>query len=253
MSSGGNLHCIWMPRMFRIANPLPAVNAAYMRKTVYTEIAYIFALTTLAFGTALMVYGDFGMSMVLSPAYIVHLYFSQFWPFFSFAAAEYVLQAILLLTLILIMGKAKISYLLSFGATVFYGIVLDGAIKMTALLPANLYLRIAVYVVGGVICCGSLALLFSSYLPPAAYELFSKEISSKTRKPVHMIVNYYNIGSLLLGVVLSLAFFGKLRGIGIGTVICTVVYGTLIRLFQVFYNKQFQFQDRFPWRKQFED
>lgn len=222
------------------------------KPVIYTEIAYFAALILLALGTALMVYGDFGMSMVLAPAYILHLYLSQFLPFFSFGVAEYVLQAIVLLLLTLVMRKAKLSYLLSFAATVLYGIILDSAIFLTAFLPQSIYLRAAAYGVGGIVCCSALALLFGCYLPPAAYELFSKEVAAKTGRPVHKIVNYYNIGSLMLSVTFSFVLFGRLRGVGIGTVICAFSYGFLIRNFQILYSKCFRFADRFPYRPYFE-
>ena len=222
------------------------------KPVIYTEIAYFAAMILLALGTALMVYGDFGMSMVLAPAYILHLYLSRFLPFFSFGVAEYVLQAAVLLLLTLIMRKGKMAYLLSFAATVLYGIILDSAIFLTAFLPQSIYLRIAAYVIGGIVCCSALALLFGCYLPPAAYELFSKEIAAKTGRPVHKIVNYYNIGSLTISVLFSLLLFGQLRGVGIGTVICAFSYGFLIRKFQVLYSRYFRFVDRFPYRPYFE-
>ena len=114
-----------------------------MKKPVfYTEIAYFAALALLAFGTALTAYGDLGISMVVAPAFLLHLYISQFLPWFSFGIAEYVLQAIVLLVLIIVLRKAKLSYLLSFVATLFYGFVLDGSMMLTALLPVNLWLPV---------------------------------------------------------------------------------------------------------------
>ena len=224
-----------------------------MKKPVfYTEIAYFLGLVLLAVGTALTAYGNFGISMVVAPAYILHLHVSQFWTFFSFGVAEYLLQGIVLLLLVLILRKAKIMYLLSFLVTLLYGFCLDGAMSLTALLPDNVYCQVAAYVIGAIICCNALALLFCSYLPPEAYELFSKEIAGKLHKPVHLVVNFYNLGSLLIAVILSLVFFGRPQGIGIGTVVCAFVYGFVIRFFQKIYNKLFCFKDKFPLRKHFE-
>ena len=225
-----------------------------MKKPVfYTEIAYFLGLVLLACGTALTAYGNLGISMVVAPAYLLHLYLSQFWSFFSFGVAEYLLQGIVLLLLVLILKKAKIMYLLSFLVTLLYGFLLDGAMSLTALLPENVYLQAAAYVIGAIICCNALALLFCSYFPPEAYELFSKEIAGKLGKPVHSVVNFYNLGSLLIAVILSLVFFGRLQGIGIGTVVCAFVYGFVIRFFQKIYNKLFCFADKFPLRKHFEE
>ena len=224
-----------------------------MKKTVfYTELAFFVGLAFLAFETALTAYGNVGISMVVAPAYVLHLYVSQFLPWFSFGVAEYVLQAIVLLVLIIILRKVKWTYLLSFGVTLLYGVLLDTSMMLTALLPANPYLQVATYIVGAIICCGSLALLFVSYFPPEAYELFSKEISARFNKPIHRIVNFYNLSSLLVSVILSLTLFGGIKGIGIGTVACAFLYGFVINFFQKVYGKIFNFKDKFAWRERFD-
>mgnify|MGYP003445693350 CR=1 FL=1 len=70
--------------------------------TFYTESAYIVGLIMLAFGTALMTRGGYGMSMVVAPAYILHLKLSEIWPFFTFGVAEYLLQAVIILLMMII-------------------------------------------------------------------------------------------------------------------------------------------------------
>ena len=225
-----------------------------MKKTTfYTELAFFAGIALLAFGTALTAYGNIGISMVVAPAFILHLYLSQFLPWFSFGVAEYILQAIVLLVLVLVLGKGKWMYLLSFCVTILYGFALDASMMVTALLPENMYLQIAAYIVGAVICCSALALLFSSYFPPEAYELFSKELAAKFHKPVHKVVNVYNLCSLLLSVILSFALFGGIKGIGIDTVVCAFAYGFIINFFQKTYEKHFCFEDKLPWRKYFEE
>ena len=218
----------------------------------YTEIAYVLGLIMLAGGTALMVFGNFGMSMVVAPAYILHLYISQFLPFFSFGMAEYTLQAVVLLVMMLILRKVKLTYFLSFLVAVFYGFALDGALLLTSLIPELLVFRILAYSVGALICCASLSLLFTSYLPPEAYEMFVKEIAHRFKKPVHKMKMFYDYGSLAVAIILSLVFFGKLLGIGIGTVVCTIVFGFIIRGFQKLFDKIFKFEDGFKWRSFFE-
>lgn len=225
-----------------------------MKKPVFhTELAFFIGLALLALGTSLTAYGNIGISMVVAPAYVLHLYVSQFLPWFSFGVAEYVFQAAVLLVLTLVLRKAKWGYLLSFCVTLLYGFALDGFMRLTAMLPQNFYGQIIAYVVGAVICCNALSLLFCSYFPPEAYELFSKEIAAKLHKPVHKVVNVYNLCSLLLAVIFSLALFHNIQGIGIGTVICAFVYGFIINFFQTLYGKLFRFEDKFPWRKYFED
>ena len=43
-----------------------------MKKTFYCEAAYAIGLACLALSTALMATADFGLSMVVAPAYILH-------------------------------------------------------------------------------------------------------------------------------------------------------------------------------------
>ena len=48
----------------------------------------ILRIVILALGTALMEHADFGVSMVVAPAYLVHLKLRQTITFFSFGMAE---------------------------------------------------------------------------------------------------------------------------------------------------------------------
>ncbi len=235
--------------------------------TFYTEIAYFIGLFFLAFGTALTVYGGFGISMVVAPAYILHLFVSQFLPFFSFGMAEYTLQAIILIILSLILRKAKWSYLLSFAAAILYGLALDLSTKLTAFLPQLLALRISVYLIGVVIICASVALLFSAYLPPEAYEMFVKEFAAKFKKPIPAVKVIYDCSSLVIALLLCTillapfkadSFIGVINnfmacGISIGTVACAFINGPIIGLFQKLYSKIFVFTDGLKLRKYFEN
>ena len=74
-----------------------------MKKTLHSETAYLLGILALAFGTALMEKADFGVSMVVAPAYLVYLKVSEILPSFTFGMAEYSLQALLIIVLSFIM------------------------------------------------------------------------------------------------------------------------------------------------------
>ena len=233
----------------------------------YTEIAFFLGLALLAFGTALTVYGGFGMSMVVAPAYILHLFVSQFFSWFSFGMAEYTLQAFILIILMIIMRKAKWSYLLSFASAVLYGLILDLSTKLTDLFPAILGLQIGMYVLGIIIICAAVAMLFAAYFPPEAYEMFVKEFATKFKKPMHKVKIIYDCASLVIAIILCIVLFAPFKadsiigvyenfkgcGIDIGTVVCAFLNGILIGLFQKLYSKIFNFKDKFKLRKYFEE
>ena len=88
------------------------------KRTFSTELAYLAGILILALGTAFMERADFGMSMVVAPAYIIHRKVSETWPFYTFGMSEYVLQACLLAILSLLMRRVKKGYLCSFGTAI---------------------------------------------------------------------------------------------------------------------------------------
>ena len=225
------------------------------KKIFSNELAYILALLTLAFGTALMEAANFGVSMVVAPAYILHLKISQFLPFFSFGMAEYSLQAVLLIVTILVMRRFKLSYLFSFVTAVLYGFTLDAFIRFVDLIPCDSFpVRVLFYLVGMLFCSIGVSLFFHSYISPEAYELFVKEISGRMQVDIHKFKTVYDCVSCLVSVLLSFAFFGlwHFEGVKLGTVFCALVNGWIIGLCSKFFNKHWHFEDKLPLRPLFE-
>ena len=86
-----------------------------MKKPVlYTEAAYGLGMVGLSFSVALMTRADFGVSMVVAPAYLLYLKLNPLFPFFTFGMAEYTLQAALLLFTVLAVRKFRPYFLFSF-------------------------------------------------------------------------------------------------------------------------------------------
>ena len=225
------------------------------QKILYSEFAYILGLFILAFGTALMEKADFGLSMVVAPAYLLHLKISQFLPFFSFGMAEYTLQAVLILMMILLLRKAKFSYFFSFVTAVIYGFMLDGAMAILApVVLESFFLRLLFYISGMLFGSFSIALLFNTYLSPEAYELFVKALSQHFGFDLYKCKTIYDCTSCLISVILSFAFFGlwHFEGIKWGTVITALLNGTLIGFMTKLQAKFWKFEDKFPWRKHFD-
>lgn len=224
------------------------------KKVFYTELSYVLGLVIMAFSAAFTVKADFGMSMVVAPAYLLHLKLSQLLPWFSFGVAEYVFQGLLVLLLVVIMRKFKFYYLLSFVTAVLYGTLLDGAILLISPLPADSFaIRVLWYVIGTVCCSFAVSLFFHTYLAPEAYELVVKEIAAKTKKDINIIKTAYDCISVVLGIALSFCFFGfgTFEGVKLGTVICAVVNGFLIGRFSKLLERFFEFKNKFNLEKYF--
>lgn len=225
-----------------------------MKKTFYTELAYVFGLIALALGTAFMERADFGVSMVVAPAYILHLKISQFLPFFSFGMAEYTLQGVILILMMILLCRVKLSYLFSFVTAVLYGFILDASIALVALIPGSgIALSIVYYVVGMIACSIGVSLLFHTYISPEAYELFVKEVSAKMHVDIHKFKTGYDCVSCLISVILSFAFFGlwHFEGVKLGTVFCALINGSIIGVCTKIFEKAFTFKDGLKLRRFF--
>ncbi len=232
------------------------MDKRYMKKkTFYTETAYFTGLIILAIGTAFMETADLGLSMVVAPAYILHLKISEFLPFFTFGMAGYTFQALLLILLICVLRKFRVSFLFSFVTAVIYGFLLDGAMLLVSPVEADgIVARIVLYAFGMVLGAAGIAFIFHTYIAPEVYELAVKEISVKYNFDVPKVKTVYDCISCLLAVVLSFMFFGfgHFEGVKTGTVICAFVNGSLIGLFSKLYEKLWVFKDGLKLRKYFD-
>jgi uncharacterized membrane protein YczE len=220
----------------------------------YTELAYVFGILALAFGTALMVKADFGVSMVVAPAYLVFLKLSQILPFVTFGMAEYLFQAILLIAMIMVLKRFKIWYMFSFITAVFYGICLDLFIRLVSPMTMVTFpSRLFFYVIGGGFCAMGIAFIFRTYIAPEVYELFVKEISSRYKIDIHRFKMIYDMMSCVVSIALSFVFFGWLQfeGVKWGTAILAVVNGKAIGLFNHLFDRMFYYEDGLPFRRFF--
>lgn len=226
-----------------------------MRKKFSTELAYVFGIVFVAFGVVLMEKADFGVSMVVAPAYLLYRWLSPMWGFVTFGMAEYCLQAVLLLAMILIIRRFRLSYLFSFATAVIYGFVLDGFMALGTVLPADLvWQRIIYYILGMLFCAAGVSAMFHTYISPEVYELFVKEVSNRFRFNINKFKTAYDCTSCLIGIMLSFMAFGvwHFEGVKWGTIVCAMINGWIISRISTFYEKHWTFYDRFNWRKYFE-
>lgn len=230
-------------------------NTALKKITFPTELSYLVGLVLLALGTALMELANFGISMIVAPAYILHLKMSEFFPFFSFGMAEYIFQGFLIVVLAIIMRKFKLAYLLSFITAIIYGLMLDGWIYVVSFIPCDtMPSRLSVYIGGFLICAVGVAFLFHTYLPQEAYELFVAEITRCFGLELRRVKTIYDYSSCLFSILLSFIFFGfgHFEGIKLGSVICALINGLTIGLFSRLLENIFDFDDKLKLRAFFQ-
>ena len=221
-----------------------------MKKKFYCEASYLMGLVLLAFGASLMTRADFGLSMIIAPAFII----SEFFSFMTFGMAEYLFQALLLILLVIFVRRFKFTYLLSFLTAVLYGMMLDGCLYLLAFLgEINIAVRIMFYLIGLFTTSLGATFMFHTYISAEVYELFVKEVTERFGWKLGAVKTIYDIMSFVLAVIMSFAFFGfgHFEGIGVGTLFCALVNGRLISTFGSLLEKRFDFVDHFPLRRYF--
>ena len=204
-----------------------------MKRTFSTELAYVFGIVFVAWGVVLMEKADFGVSMVVAPAYLLYRW--------------------LLLVMCLLL-RFRVSYLFSFVTAVVYGFVLDAFMLLGAALPAgSVWLRVIYYALGMLFCAAGVSAMFHTYISPEVYELFVKEVSAHFGADINRFKTGYDCVSCLVGVAMSFLAFGlwHFEGVKWGTILCALINGYIIGRFSAFYEEHWTFCDRFPWRKYF--
>ncbi len=227
------------------------------KKGFYTEVAYLIGIVGIALGVGFMERADFGLSMVVAPAYVLHRTVSVIpgFEFFTFGVAEYTLQAVLLVLLAAVVRKFRLSYLFSFVTAVVYGYVLDLILLLMPQISAeNYFLRILFFILGEFFCSVGVSMMFHTYISPEAYELFVSEVSKTYHLKTHKVKTVYDCVSCVVGIILSFVFFGfgSFVGIGWGTVICALINGAIIGGMSKLEDRWFEFKDGLPLRKYFE-
>ncbi len=213
------------------------------------EAAYVCALVLLAFSVAMTAAADFGVSMVVAPAYILSLKTGL-----TFGLCEYICQSALFIALCLLIGRLRAVYFCAFLSTVLYGAALD---MWRLLIPAfnpsvtppgafPFAVRVALLAVGMTLSALAIALCFRSYIYPQVNDFFVQAVSGRFGIDRTRFKIGYDATSLLLACAMTLLFFGALRGLGVGTLVMTVLNGLLIDLWGRLLDAAFDFTPRFP-------
>ena len=215
-----------------------------------SELAYVAGLVLIALGVAFMEKADFGVSMIVAPAYILYRWLNPMWSAFTFGTAEYCFQAVLLVLMCLVMRKFRVSYLLSFATAFIYGFILDCCMLLVANIPTTMICRVIWYVLGALLGPAGVCFMFHTYLSAEVYELLVKEVSHHFGIEITKFKTWYDRGSCLVGLVMSFAVFGLWQFVGVkwGTILSAVFNGPIIGKLSKFYARTFAFRDALPWR-----
>lgn len=202
------------------------------------ELALIAGLVCASIAVCLLLKSGLGVSVISSVA--LSLYYSA--PVLSFGTWNIIFQIGVLLLLIAILKKVNISYFVSLGVGVVFGILLDVMKPIVFSLPDETWL-IPVYVAASMLIISvGITFFMKCQMPLLPCDIFVRNIVIEKHLPLGRTKTIFDISCLIFAIAVSLIFAGAIRDIGIGTVISAVFTGTLVALVSKGISKVFDFR-----------
>jgi len=196
-------------------------------------INWILGMVLCTLGLCISTKSGLGLSMIGATPYIVHVFMSQYFPWFTQGVAEYVVEGLILVLTCLITLRFKWKYLLSFLVAILAGLMIDGWLFIFGGNSAyeSLPIQILAFVLGAVITAIAIAFFFRTNLPLQVYELAVNAISERFHFKQSTVKYVYDFTTLAVDLILALVLTKGLTGIGVGTVILTIINAPLISFF----------------------
>ncbi len=204
------------------------------------HISFVLGLLLLSFGIILAVKANYGVTVATSPSYVL----SQRFLTVSFGVFNYSVQGIVFLLTIIVLRKFDARYLMSFGTSVVFGYTIDFfAYVMKDVNLTGHMLRGSFFVISIVTISAGLVFFYRSQLPILPFDVFVREVSAKLGIKLSRFKLGFDIVMCSVAVILSLVFFGELRGISIGTLISALTIGPTIGILMNWFDKVFVISD----------
>ncbi len=191
---------------------------------------YCLGLLILAFGIALAVNSDLGVSPVSSLPYVV----SQI-AGISLGTCTIIIYALYVLLQMAISRKFQPTLLLQLVFSTIFGYFVDGAKFILGDFCLPTYLGQLAMLAASIILIGfSLVLYIDVKLAPMPAEGLVGCISAINGRPFSQMKTAVDCTSVLIGAVLSIIFLGRLTGIREGTVLTALLVGKMMGILRKF-------------------
>ena len=209
-------------------------------------IFWILGITVCALGVALTSKASFGTGVIQGPSYAIFIKLSESIGWVTFGMCSYAMEGVFLILMCIIIKKFRLKFILSFLTAFLFGLALDmWRLVIGTGLAENIIVRIAEMAVGIVCVSFAVACYFRTDLPLEVWELFVKEIADRFGWNPSKFKWAFDISMLVLGIIICLMLFGKIRLdiIGIGTIAAAAVSGPIIGLFGKLIDRMFPAKD----------
>ena len=213
------------------------------------ELSWVVGNILCALGTCFASKSGFGVASIVTPAFVLNRKIGSLSAIFTVGVCEYIIQGLLLALCCVLIGRFKPKFLATICNILFYGACFDILNALLSPIVANgIFERILFAVVGTIITGLAVALMLRTYIPPAAYEIFVKEVAEAKGFGVSKMKLVFDCSLLILGIVMMLLFFGRFLFDIVGplTVISALVNSIFIAFWGRILDKIFDFTPAIP-------
>ncbi len=193
-------------------------------------LLFIFCLFFIGLGIALAKHSNLGISPISSVANVLSLKGT----FFSIGNWLTTMNCIFILLQVLILRKNfKLYQLLQIPLSFVFGWFTDLGLLLVKGLPNDLYIiQLIIQLLGIAVLSFGISLGVIANVMLNSPEAFVKAVSDTTKKEFGFLKVALDVTMVLIAIVLSLIFFGKIEGIREGTVITALLVGICVKFFR---------------------
>lgn len=209
------------------------------------ELSWFVGNILCAIGNCLVSKSAFGLSAIIAPAFIMNRKIG----FLTVGVCEYIIQGVLLALCCIIIGKFKGKFIATICNILFYGACFDMInLLFSGIVASTILSRIIVTTVGTLVTSFGVALMLRTYIPPAAYEIFVREVAEAKGINLNRMKLAFDASLLVITVVMMFALLGGfyIDILGPLTVIAAFMNSILIGFFGKIIDKYCDFSPAFP-------
>ena len=186
---------------------------------------YVAGHCLLPFGIVLSVKADFGISVATSATYVLSLIVDSI----SFGTFNYLYQGAVFILMLIIIREVKLKFFLSFLTAVVFGYGIDlWSFLLRNFNPDTIALRLPVFIGSLLAMVLAIALFIKSGLPLLPFDIFVRKVSAKYGISFGRFKLFFDLANLLIAVVLSFLFLGRLTAVSWGTFVYGFTLGPMI-------------------------
>lgn len=199
---------------------------------------FVLGVVINSFGIVLITVGNLGTSPISSVPYVFSLAFPQI----SFGMTTFIWNILfIIIQVILLRNRFKPSQFLQIVANILFSTAIDVSTMILGFLnPQAIWERLLCVVLGCMILALGIVIEVAPNVIVVPGEGVVRALSIVTRIRYGTVKVAFDVSLIVIASVLSFIFFGRLNGIGVGTIISAMIVGVFINVI----NKVFKFPDR---------